>query len=277
MTNREIDHELPSSPYHSHMMQRVFVRVVGFSGAERHALNTAFRLSQDRQSIREWSYEPWVDGHSPTAPRLTLIDGTSPEASEALQEVESLGGIGILWVGSISPAKAWASFQRPLKWPLVLLAMDNYFTPRDELDVDLGGDTWPSVLESTGAHMFPEHDLRRALLAEPDNADRMYWRSKLSSFGITHIDEASNVLEAKDYLAPERQQRMSYDIVVIDLDLTAGDPWSVLALVGNSRLKLITHARMSLANRMSAKVNGAIALGKPLDLTRLNALMQQLI
>lgn len=259
------------------MMQRVFVRVVGFSGAERHALNTAFRLSQDRQSAREWSYEPWVEGQSPAAPRLSLIDGTSPEASEALQEVETLGGIGIVWVGSISPAKAWASFQKPLKWPAVLQAMDNYFTPRGDLDQDFGSDTWPSVLESTGAHMFPEHNLRRALLAEPDNADRMYWRSKLSSFGITHIDEASNVLEAKDYLSPERQQRMSYDIVVIDLDLPAGDPWSVLAMAGNPRLKLLTHARISFAHRMSAKVNGAIALGKPLDPSRLNALMQKLL
>lgn len=259
------------------MIQRVFVRVVGFSGAERHALNTAFRLSQDRHSAREWSYEPWVDGQSPSAPRLALIDGTSPEASESLQEVETLGGIGILWVGSISPAKAWASFQRPLKWSSVLQAMDNYFTPRDDLDVDFGSDTWPSVLESTGAHMFPEYAVRRALLAEPDNADRMYWRSKLASFGITQFDEASNVLEAKDYLSPQRLQRINYDIVVIDLDLTAGDPWSVLAMAGNPRLKLLTHARMSFAHRMTAKVNGAIALGKPLDPTRLNALMQQLM
>lgn len=258
------------------MMQRVFVRVVGFSATERHTLNTAFRLSQDWQSAREWSYEPWVAGQSPTAPRLALIDGTSPEASESLQELEASGGVGILWVGSISPAKAWASFQRPIKWPFVLQAMDNYFTPRDELDVDLGGDTWPSVLESTGAHMFPEHDLRRAFLAEPDNADRMYWRSKLASFGITHIDEAANVLEAKDYLSPERMQRMGYDIVVIDLDLPGGDPWTVVPLVGSTRLKLITQTRISFAHRMSAKVNGAIGLGKPLDVVRLNELLNKL-
>jgi hypothetical protein len=260
------------------MMQRVFVQVIGFSGVERHALNTAFRLSQDKKSGREWSYEPWIDGQSPAAQRLALIDGTAPDASEALQQLEALGGIGILWVGSISPAKAWASFQRPLKWPLVLQAMDNYFTPRgDGLDMDLGADTWPSVLESTGAHMFPEHDLRRALLAEPDNTDRMYWKSKLASYGITHIDEASNVLEAKDFLAPERLQRMGYDMVVVDLDLPGGDPWSVLALAGSPRIKLLTHQRMSFANRMSAKVNGAIAMGKPLDVMRLNVLMNKLV
>jgi CheY-like chemotaxis protein len=259
------------------MMQRVFVRVIGFNSTERHALNTVFRLSQDRQSAREWSYEPWIAGESPTAPRLALIDGVSPQASESLQEVEALGGIGILWVGSISPARAWASFQRPLKWPSLLQAMDNYFTPRgDGLDMDLGGDTWPSVLESTGEHMFPEQNARRVLLAEPDNSDRMYWRTKLSSFGITHIDEVANVLEAKDYLSPEQLKRQNYDLVVIDLDLPAGDPWSVLALAGSCRIKLITHNRISLTHRLSAKINGAVALSKPLDLARLNTLLGQI-
>ncbi len=259
------------------MMQRVFVRVVGFSSVERHALNTTFRLSQDRQSAREWSYEPWIAGESPTAPRLALIDGVCPEASESLQEIQALGGIGILWVGSISPARAWSSFQRPLNWLSLLQAMDNYFTPRgDGLDVDLGGDTWPSVLESSGAHMFPEQNARRVLLAEPDNSDRMYWRTKLSSFGITEIDEVSNVLEAKDFLSPERLKRQNYDLVVIDLGLPAGDPWSVLALSGSSRIKLITHSHISLPQRLNAKIHGAAALAKPLDLARLNALVAQI-
>jgi hypothetical protein len=254
------------------MMQRVFVRVVGFTSVERHALNTVFRLSQDRRSPREWSYEPWMMD-SPAAPRLALIDGASPDASEALAELEALGGIGIIWVGSISPAKAWGAFQRPLAWPTVLAKMDEYFTPRDQLDVDFGDDTWPSVLESTGAHMFPEHGLRRVLLADADNDARLYLRTKLASFGITHIDEAANVLEAKDFLAPERMQRMGYDIVIVDLDLPGGDPWSVLPLVGHSRLKLLTQYRMSLSKRMSAKVNGCAAMGKPLDPTRLNELL----
>jgi CheY-like chemotaxis protein len=256
------------------MMQRVFVRVVGFTSVERHALNTVFRLSQDRQSAREWSFEPWLPD-SPAAPRLALIDGASPDASEALAELEALGGIGIIWVGSISPAKAWGAYQRPLAWPTVLAKMDEYFTPRDQLDVDFGDDTWPSVLESTGAHMFPEHDLRRVLLADADNDARMYLRSKLASFGITHIDEAANVLEAKDYLSPERMQRMGYDIVVVDLDLPGGDPWKVLAIAGSPRLKLLTQTRLSLATRMTAKVNGCAAMGKPLDPSRLNELLSK--
>ncbi|MBS7807377.1 hypothetical protein [Variovorax sp. PCZ-1] len=258
------------------MMQRVFVRVVGFSSVERHALNTAFRLSQDRLSAREWSYEPWAS-NSPTAPRLALIDGASPDASEALAELEALGGIGIVWVGSISPAKAWRSFQRPVSWPQLLSCMDEYFTPgADRVDLDFGHDTWPSVLESTGAHMFPEHHLRRVLLADADSDSRLYLRTKLSSFGITHIDEAENVLEAKDYLSPERLQRMGYDMVVVDLDLPGGDPWTVLAQAGSPRLKLLTQHRMSFTTRMSARVNGCTALGKPLDPSRLNELLAKI-
>jgi CheY-like chemotaxis protein len=254
------------------MMQRVFVRVVGFSSAERHSLNTLFRLSQDKQSAREWSYEPWSQD-SPAAPRLALIDGASPDASEALAEIEALGGIGIIWVGSISPAKAWQAFLRPITWSAVLTTMDEYFTPKNELDVDFGNDTWPSVLESTGAHMFPEHDLRRVLVADPDDDSRMYLRTKLASYGITHLDEVTNVLEAKDHLAPERLQRMGYDIVVVDLSLPGGDPWSVMASAGTARLKLITQTRLTFANRMSAKVNGYVAMGKPHDLVRLNELL----
>jgi CheY-like chemotaxis protein len=255
------------------MKQRVFVRVVGFNGVERHALNTVFRLSQDRQSAREWSYEPWL-ADSPTAPRLALIDGTSPDASEALSETETLGGIGIIWVGSISPAKAWRAFQRPLSWPAILQCMDDYFTPSgDRVDLDFGQDTWPSVLESTGAHMFPEHDLRRVLLADADGDTRMYLRTKLSSLGITHIDEAANVLEAKDFLSPERLQSMGYDLVVVDLDLPGGDPWSVMAMAGSPRLKLLTQNRLSFSSRMSAKVNGCAAMSKPLDPSRLNELL----
>ncbi len=254
------------------MMQRVFVRVVGFSNVERHALNTMFRLSQDQKSPRGWSYEAWHVG-SPSAPRLALIDGASPDASEALAEIESLGGIGIIWVGSISPAKAWRAFQRPLAWPNLLANIDEYFTPQDQLDVDFGVDSWPSVLEATGAHMFPQHDLRRVLLADADGQSRLYLRTKLASFGITHIDEAANVLEARDFLAPERLQRMSYDIIIVDLDLPGGDAWSVIANAGNTRLKLVTQDRLSLTTRMAAKVKGCSAMGKPLDPSRLNELL----
>jgi CheY-like chemotaxis protein len=258
--------------YHQRMIQRVFVRVVGFSSVERHALNTVFRLSQDRQSARDWSYEPWLP-NSPSGPRLALIDGSSPDASEALADLDEKGGAGIIWVGSISPAKAWRSFQRPLVWPSVLTCMDEYFTPRDELDVDFGGDTWPSVLESTGAHLFGEPDERRVLVADADDTNRLYLRTKLASIGITHIDEALNVVQAKEFLASQVEQNKNYDAVIVDLDLPGGNPWTVMALSGQPRLKLLIQHRLSLSSRMSAKVNGCAAMGKPLDPSRLNELL----
>ena len=259
------------------MIQRVFVRVVGFTKAERHTLNTVFRLSQDGRSAREWSYEPWISGTSPTAPRLALVDGASPDASEALAEIEASGGIGMIWVGSISPAKAWGAFQRPIVWPDLLRQMDDYFTPRgDELDVDFGGDTWPSVLESAAQFEFPDQSTRRVLLADADSDSRLYLRTKLASVGITYVDEAQNVLEARDFLAPERLQRMSYDAVFVDLDLPGGDPWTVLASCGGPILKVLTQHRLSFATRMSARVHGCTAMGKPLDPSRLNELLAKI-
>ena len=257
------------------MMQRVFVRVVGFSSVERHALNTVFRLSQDQRSSRLWSYEPWIEG-SP-APRLALIDGASPDASETLGELEATGGVGVVWVGSISPAKAWASFERPLPWPAVLASLDEYFASQgDQPDFERDDDGWPSVFESTGANQLSEPRVHRVLLADPDDDTRLYLRTKLSTYGIHQIDEVANVLEAKDFLDPERLQRMPYDIVIVDLDLPGGDPWTVLAMAGSPRLKLLTQHRLSFSARMSAKVNGCTAMGKPLDPSRLNELLEKI-
>jgi CheY-like chemotaxis protein len=266
------------SGYHSRMMQRVFVKVVGFTGVERHSLNTIFRLSQDKQSAREWSYEPWTQA-SPTSPRLAIIDGASPDANEALAEIEASGGIGVIWVGAISPAKAWSAFQRPLTWSQLLFSMDEYFTPRGGLDVDWGSDTWPSVLESTGAYVLDEADysshINNILIADADKESRLYWRTKLASFGINQIVEVSNVLEARDYLAPMTSQRTDFDAVVVDLDLPGGDAWSVMAAAGSARLKLITQARLSFSSRINAKARGYVSMGKPLDPTRLNQLLQK--
>jgi CheY-like chemotaxis protein len=257
------------------MLPCVLVRIEGFSAVERHALNTLFRLSQDRSLARGWSYEPWQTD-SPSAPRLALIDGASPNASETLAEVEQMGGIGIVWVGAISPAKAWQAFQRPLKWPSVLQALDEYFTPRNDIDVDFGTATWPSALQATGEHFFPEHPPRRALVADADSDSRLYLRTKLASYGIMHIDEAQNVLEAKDYLSPERLERMGYDVVAVDLDLPGGDPWTVLAASGRAHLKLAIQNRMSFSTRMSAKVNRCSAMSKPLHPSRLNELLDKI-
>ena len=259
------------------MMQRIFVRVVGFSSVERHALNTVFRLSQDHRSIRTWSYEPWQEELSTAAPRLALIDGASPDANEALAELEMLKDVGIVWVGSISPAKAWRAFVRPLSWTAVLASFDEYFMPRGEQRVeDVGHSTWPSVLELEGEQPLFESSVRRALVADADIDSRLYLRTKLLSYGISSIDEAENVLEAKDLLSIERLQRSAYELVIIDLDLPGGDPWTVSAMANHPCTKLLTQHRLSLASRLHAKINGCFAMSKPLNPSRLNALLNKI-
>ena len=65
--------------------QRIHVQVVGFSDVERHALNTVFRLSEER----ELSYAPWVPLTAPgvQAPtrlaEVALVDGDAAEAARA--------------------------------------------------------------------------------------------------------------------------------------------------------------------------------------------------
>ena len=57
------------------MGQRVFVKVVGFTDVERHALNTVFRLSDSRET----SYCLWMPD-APEPAQLALFDGQSYEA-----------------------------------------------------------------------------------------------------------------------------------------------------------------------------------------------------
>ena len=80
------------------------------------------------------------------------------------------------------------------------------------------------------------------------------------------------MIQAKEFLAAEDIQQKSYDAVIVDLSLPGGDPWVLMALSGNPRLKLLIQHRLSLSSRMSAKVNGCAAMGKPLDPSRLNEL-----
>ncbi len=253
------------------MQHRVFVKVVGFTSVERHALNTLFRLSQDQTAARQWSYEPWL-ADSPQACSLALIDGAHPDASEALAEIEDK--VGLIWVGSISPARAWRSFQRPLAWSVMLSCMDECMLSLNPPDADAATDTWPSVLESTGAHLFAEPNTRRVLLADADDANRLYLRSKLASLGVMQIDEATDSMQARALLDPPNAA--AYDAVIVDLDLPGGGAWSLLARAESARLKLAIQQPLSLPHRLSAKIQGIAALGKPLDPSRLNEWLAQL-
>ena len=90
------------------MAQRVFIKVVGFSDEERHAINTLFRVSENSET----QYQLWAP-EAPEPARVALLDGDSWEARlEA--ESPSNGQVKMIWVGAHPPSRVWRNFPRPL-------------------------------------------------------------------------------------------------------------------------------------------------------------------
>ena len=118
--------------------QRILVSVVGFSDVERHALNTVFRLSQER----ELSYAPWVPMAAPGAvipagvAQVALVDGESLEA--VLSHAKEMPpGQRLIWVGSDAPAHAWRGLSRPIQWSVVLDDLDAVYQMAIEARAEL--------------------------------------------------------------------------------------------------------------------------------------------
>ncbi len=280
-------------------MQRIFIRVIGFTSIERHALNTVFRLSQARDSGRSISYEPWIDG-APDAPALVLVDGASGDANQELTRLHEDPSMGLIWVGAITPAQAWRSFTRPLKWPDVLTAMDMYFDRNSAANVDIDFDlnldsdpdnpSLPNQLDAAATQPAAFNDwpsvgsaavAKRALIADADGPDRMYLRSKLAAVHITHVDEASTLAQAKDFLTQH-----SYSFVSLDAGLKDADLWQTIALakgalnltggLPSGTVLLVTGQHISLTTQITAKLNRCTAMAKPLSPEKLHILLQNL-
>ncbi len=260
-------------------MKRIYIRVTGFTNVERHALNTVFRLSQEAGTGRSLSYEPWMPGQ-PELASLALVDGASGAAAQELQLVLDETDMGLIWVGAITPAKAWRSFTRPLRWPDILTAMDMYFQPDQnqdqDLDYDLGLETLPAQLDaqslSAGLYNLPAAPaIKRALIADADGPTRMYLRTMLAAVHITHVDEVSSVQQAHAKMA-----NYSYCFVSIDLGLTDNDPWQAVTAARAAAVVLVTANSMGLVTQLNAKVNGFTALQKPLDRNKLTPLLLKL-
>lgn len=278
-------------------MQRIFIRVIGFTSIERHALNTVFRLSQARDSGRSISYEPWIDG-APDPAALVLVDGASGDANQELTRLHQDPTMGLIWVGAITPAQAWRSFTRPLRWPDVLTAMDMYFDRASatniEIDFDLDladhSHTLPAPLDAAFTQPAAFNNwptvggtpaVKRALIADADGPARMYLRTKLAAMRITHVDEASTLAQAKDFLTQH-----SYSFVSLDAGLKDADLWQAIALAkgalnltggpANGTVLLVTGQHISLTTQITAKLNRCTTLVKPLSPEKLQILLQNL-
>ena len=248
------------------MPQRIFVKVMGFSDVERHALNTIFRLSEQRETI----YALWMPD-APEAPRLALIDGQSYEASLDFESPKN-DGLQVIWIGAVAPASVFRSFDRPLSWPEVVKAMDELFAPSDPLDFDLGFDdgTAPSVLGD-------EPPARRALIASASREERLYLRAKLSLADLTQADEAETGPQAL-----ELARANHYEIALVDFGLPVPDmnAWAFLKELSGPRAiphVIVTKSEASIGERIRAHFSGVDGFfNKPPHPGRLADLLQKM-
>lgn len=247
------------------MAQRIFIKVMGFTDIERHALNTVFRLSEQRGTI----YSLW-QADAPEAPRMALIDGQSYEARLELESPNN-DSLKLIWVGAVAPVSAWRVFERPLSWPDVVEAMDELFAPPDLLDFDLGYDTGsPDTLP-------PEEPARkRALIASADRSERLYLRARLALADLTQADEAESGAQAL-----ELARTHHYAVALVDFALPDVNGWVFLKALRQARPAIehviVTKSGASAGERLRAWIGGAAALyDKPPHPGKLQHLLQKI-
>jgi hypothetical protein len=214
-----------ASDFRAMHKQWVFVGVVGFSDVERHALNTVFRLSEDR----DLSYAPWTppgvaQAQAPLGPaQVLLVDGESAEAVLAHAR-ELPAGQRLIWVGADAPPHAWRVLERPIAWSDLLHDLDAVYAAHQVdsgyLDLDifspapLGGDARESEIVK-----------RRALLVGVDAADAEVVRSGLARVQASEIDAVFNT-----DLAVTLMGRNAYCCAVFNLDEHQVDAWALARL-----------------------------------------------
>lgn len=241
------------------MAQRVFVKVLGFSPTERHALNTLFRLSEQRATV----YSLW-EPQAPESPRLALVDGRSEEAREERGSPDK--SLKLIWIGSVAPASSWRSFDRPLFWPDVIKAMDELFATPESLDLDLDLDLG---FDGDAPDSFPPGPLQdavpcpRALIASGDRDQRLYLRARLALAELTQVDEAQTGAQAL-----EMARAHPYCVALVDFGLPDVDGWTLLKALHAARPAIAhliaTKTSPSLVERLRARLGGAsVLLGNP--------------
>ncbi|MEO7391997.1 MAG: response regulator [Ramlibacter sp.] len=246
------------------MAERVFVKVVGFSDVERHALNTVFRLSEQRETV----YSLWM-ADAPDAPQLALVDGQSYEARLELESPRN-AAIKLIWVGAVAPADAWRTFDRPISWPEIVRAMDQLFAPPEPLDFDLDFDAG-----SPDTRPPDTGPAKRALIASASREHRLYLRAKLALADLTQADDAETGAQALDLIRAHH-----YDVALVDFALPGIDGWAFLkelkAVQPAIPHVVVTKVKPSLVDRARGHFSGAEAFfSKPPDPGKLQALLEK--
>lgn len=251
------------------MAQRVFVKVMGFTDVERHALNTVFRLSKQGST----TYSLWMP-NAPEAPQLALVDGQSYEAR---LELECPGDMAakLIWVGAVAPARAWRVFERPLSWPDVVRAMDELFEPAQALDLDLDFDTGENDTGEDDTRPPEQAPCKRALIASASRDERLYLRARLALAGLALADEAETGARALELARVHH-----YAVALVDFSLPDVNGWEFLRQLKQAQPPIehliFTKSQASLGERLRARFGGAQAfLDKPPHPGKLQELLEQ--
>ena len=277
---------------YSGVVKRIFVKVFGFSDVERHALNTIFRLSEDRSV----AYAPWTPGVL-CAAEVVLIDGKSWEAALELAN-PAHDALTLIWVGDNAPAKASLVIARPLQWSAVIQRVDQLLAfpslrvaptvgAEDVVDLDRLSEacalsdpdqdaemqvvTLPLPLKSLAADAAHP----QVLVIDADPEARFYLRAKLATAGLLQVDEAATGAEAL-----LRLQTRVYKMVLLDLDLPDFASWQLVKQIARARpaveVLILTGSKVSRLDALRGWFAGARgSLRKPLDPVKLKALLRQ--
>ena len=186
----------------------VWVKVVGFSDAERHTLNTLFRVSRtDGPKYVLWTP---LDG---TSPNVALIDVDSYEAGLDLVSPGFNPHLKIIAVGESAPTGAWRSLQRPVDWVGLVQSLDALFASSQEVDIDI-------FTDNSAAPSPPPPGILCALLVGIPPVETYYLRARLALAGVLVADEAQT-LDACE----QRLQSRHYGLALVFVDAQKPEPW----------------------------------------------------
>ena len=244
------------------MTQRIYIKVVGFSDEERHALNTIFKLSEQCPTV----YQLWTPEAGEPA-KMAFLDGQSWEARVDAESPLN-EDLKIMWVGGDPHERTWRAFQRPLSWPDIVQSMELVFRPATEVDLDLGAD-------QDDAPPTEQMQDKRALIVGPVRSDRLYLRARLALAKLTQADDAEGGSHALE-LARDTQ----YDVALVDFTLPDMQAMELVRELRQGKRAIrhiaVIKAGRSLPEHVRAWMAGAEALlDKPPHPRRLNELLKR--
>jgi CheY-like chemotaxis protein len=198
------------------MASSILVKVVGFGEAERHSLNTLFRLSEGS----DLTYGLWTSDSSKAADVVLIdVDSHDANAEMALAEIEA-DGPKLICVGDLPVESAWRSFKRPVDWGALVGVLDAVFVSEIHNPFDAAPTESPQ--DEFG------FDGKVCLLVGFDRENALYLRARLALAGMCDVDEADSVIQAN-----AEMRHRHYGLVIVDMGLNDLGTWGfVQALTG---------------------------------------------